>query len=426
MELPSTTEKQREPIYEDVRQLISPGFLVHYATVNGVRIALRSLNRSDTELLRHRLGGAGVSDSIAKNWTIASSVWMIDGQIILGDEGTLYRVYQMVSNLPTRARDDLYAITQQILKKLNNAVNKIEAYLYESESRYLWKSVGLDLVRNSAYGRSAFVGSNSIQGLWVFYNQQEDDREYQQSEWSRARFLTSPHAPKAIKKIAADADKTNKDVEVRRQGVMDRTYYEATGAIPRQGSNKPRHDDNLPGSPWQGIRRAETREELAEDMRRWVLGIKDDHDNVVDGIKARIKQDVEERRRLAQERSEAVRKALEAEGVSGGQLQPLTGQAAKEFMERVSSRIPGAKKVVEGEGYNRAYEKYIAHNPEIGNLKVDESGQVVPGVEIDEKTAEEMLEQMREPKNNPRDIGDLQRQIADRRPTAEDLGLERE
>jgi hypothetical protein len=96
-------------------------------------------------------------------------------------------------------------------------------------------------------------------------------------------------------------------------------------------------------------------------------------------------------------------------------------------MERVAKRIPGAKKVVDGGGHNRAYDKYIKNNPEYGNLRVDEDGKLVTDVQIDEKTAESMLEGMKAPKNKPpTGIGELQQRISDRRPTAQDLGLDEE
>lgn len=43
----------------------------------------------------------------------------------------------------------------------------------------------------------------------------------------------------------------------------------------------------------QGLRMADTEEELREVMRRWVEGIKDDHDLVVDRLKAKVRSDVE-------------------------------------------------------------------------------------------------------------------------------------
>jgi hypothetical protein len=420
MELPRTTPDQREVLYEDVRSLLSPGFLVHYVTVNGIRFALRSLNRNDSILLQHRLGGEGISDRITKSWMIASAVWMVDGQIILGDEGSKHRIYELVYNLPQRARNDLQAVAQQLMSKVSEAVARVEAFLYEGESRYMWRSNGMDMIRQGAFGHQDAVGNNAIQSLWVFFNTQEDAREQSQEEWARTRFMTSPHAPKAIKKISASDQKHDQDMKRRRQGVMDRVFYESTGVITRETKSRER----LPGSPWQGLRRAETPEELQEDMRRWVEGIKDDHDHVVDGIKARIKRDVEARRAQAKTRAEAVRKALDAEGVSGGSLQPLTGDAAKKFMERLSKRIPGAKKVVEGTGHNRAYDKYLKNDPSIGNLRVDDDGRVVPGVEVDEKMAEDMLAGMKKPKDAPTGIGELQQRISDRRPTAQDLGLD--
>ena len=98
MQLPKTTPEQRATMYEDIRTLLSPGFLAHGTTVNGVRVVQRSLNKNDWDLLQYRIDP---NTPISwKRWVVAASIWMVNGQIILGNEGALYRVYEMCSTLP--------------------------------------------------------------------------------------------------------------------------------------------------------------------------------------------------------------------------------------------------------------------------------------------------------------------------------------
>lgn len=158
---------------------------------------------------------------------------------------------------------------------------------------------------------------------------------------------------------------------------------------------------------------AETEEELRESMRRWVAGEKDDHDRVVDNVKAKIKYDVESRRDEARRRREALDAALEEEGITRSQPVMLSGDAGKKFLDRMRSRLPGAKTVVDDHTHNSAYRKYIEHNPEVGDLYVDEqTGEVVSRHPV----TEDMLEVLRKPEPGSQET--LQQKIEKRKPTA--------
>ena len=57
MQLARTTPEQRVEMYEDVRSLIVPGFLAHSFSIGDARFAIRSLDRTDWTILRHRTHG---------------------------------------------------------------------------------------------------------------------------------------------------------------------------------------------------------------------------------------------------------------------------------------------------------------------------------------------------------------------------------
>jgi hypothetical protein len=187
---------------------------------------------------------------------------------------------------------------------------------------------------------------------------------------------------------------------------MDRIYYVAMGVI----------DDNPEARKkskrrFQDVVLAETPEELREEMRRWVAGEKDEHDIVVDGIKTKIREEVEGRRAKDAARRKALQKALEDEGIRPSRMVPLSGKAGQAFLDRVKARVPGVSKVMEGDTHNSAYEKYIAKPTEAGALRVGDDGRVTSDMPTDPK----MLEMMRKKKSQ--DPGSLQEQIENRRPT---------
>jgi len=162
---------------------------------------------------------------------------------------------------------------------------------------------------------------------------------------------------------------------------------------------------------------ADTEEELQDEMRRWVAGINDPHDDVIDYVKAKIKTEKEEEERRGIEHRKALAKAMEDEGFTSSQIVPLTGDAGRDLLARVQSKVPGVSRVVQDQGHNSAYDKYIKNNPRVGTLRVDESGAVTGEKAVD---AEQMLNLLRSPKEGEKK-DTLQEDINSRQPTWESL-----
>jgi len=367
---------------------------------------MRSLDASDWHLLRFRAHGLRDREWIA--WVVASSIWMADGIVYMGEEEALRMLVEMCRRLPTTVLDDLYGILDGLMRRMRRATEIIEAFLYEAESRQLWRSEG-----NAVLARVGSPGllrsHNPVLQLWIFFNQMEDAREHDDYLWSLAKFVAGPHVPKGVKKLNAKDKQRETDLRNRRQGVMDRAYYETRGVIPRR-----ERDANGKKSRrrFQEVHMAESPEELREEMRRWVLGVKDDHDRVVDGVKARIKHEVEMHRREDAERRIALQRAMEEEGMTRTGLVPLVGEAGREFIERMKARVPGLSRVHDEKGHNSAYEKYIANNPEAGELRVAEDGRIISERPVDPR----LLEMMRAPGTG--EETPLQRLVEKRRPVA--------
>jgi len=404
--LPQTTAEQRASIYQNVRALLNPGFLGHVVVVNGTRLALRSLNENDWTLLKYRVDER--SPVNWKRWAVATSIWMVEGQIVVGDEGVLYRVYQMCSSLPYGVLDDLYNVLSALMRNVREATERAEAFLYEDESRYLWKSEGSRLVGSGQMGIGG-IGLNAVQKLWLYYNRLEDDGVKQRQDWELAKFVAGPHVPKGIKKINAKDKQTLAEMKRRRQGVLDRVYYEAQGILSKKKDSGKVSKRSYEG--WK-VQIAETEEELQDEMRRWVAGIKDPHDNVIDYVKSKIKTEKETAAAKGRAQQAALQKALEEEGITKPQLIPMTGRAAQNFLDRVRARVPGTSKVTSDSSHNSAYEKYIKNNPQVGLLSVDEEGNIVSSEPVN---PEEALEVLRRPDEG--EPNDLQSLIANRRPS---------
>lgn len=405
MELAKTTAEQRSEIYDDVRDMLVPGFLSHSFSLGEARFALRSLDREDWRVLQHRTYGATTKQW--RSWCIATAIWMVNGSICSDEEDVVYQLYEMFTSLPMSVVDTVYSILNGLMRRVEAAAAIVEAFLYEQESRHLWSTEGTAILnRRSTAGVRRF--DNAVISLWVYFNQLEDRREDEEREWTMTKFMVGPHAPKGVKKLNAEDKKRTGDLIRRRESTQTRVYYEAMGLLERKDPENPEKSRARIGE----VVMAETEEELRESMRRWVEGVKDDHDRVVDNIKAKIKYDVEKRKEDNRKRREALDAALEEEGMDRTKFVPLVGEAGKKYIERMQARLPGASVVIDDHTHNSAYTKYIEKNPEVGTLHVDEDG----NIQSLEPVTEDMLEVLMKPEQNSEGPS-LQEQIQNRRPS---------
>lgn len=370
--LPRTEFEDRTPFYEDVRSLLTPGFLTEVVTIGGHRFALRTFTTEDFFLLRCR-AGSDAPDFESKAWAIASAIWMVDGQIVHGHQESLLRIFQMCRDMSLPMRDGLYRVLVILTRRMQEATLRAEAYLYESESRFLWKGEGGRLMEHPPIR----VGVNKIQHLWSFYNTIEDQREDYQNRWSLTKFIAGTQAPKGIQKLNAKEQKTEAELEQKRQRVRDRMFYEASG-LPFPTEEESRKFYN--------VNPMETEEDLKKEMARWLKGEKDWHDRIIDFVKNKIRRSVEERRVEEVSHENELERILEEERSS---LEVLSPEMARELLQRTQ----GPKRVLQDTTHNSAYDKYLAQDPIAGYMEVDaEQGVPKPKNAPDE----EMLKHLQE------------------------------
>lgn len=386
--LPDTTFEQRSPLYEDVRSLISPGFIAHPVDVNGVPMSIRSLGVGDFFLLKHRVGHK-FDERRWQSWMVAMSIWMIDGQVVMGDEKALYRLYKMISSLPNSLRISLFSLAMSLIQRMDKAVSRTEAFLYETESRYLWKSEGRDAVYRSTLSDHSKSSFNPVQKLWLYFNTVEDERDQYNQTWTMAKFQIGPHAPKSIQKLNQKDKQQEESLEKRRESVRALMYYTALGVLGPDGEEKKDQ------GPYQEFHVAYTVEELQEQMRQWVAGEKDNHDRTVDAIKAKIRYERESEKAEQAKRQAELARIMEEEGITGSTLRPMSQEDAEGILSRLRDRssTPGAKKIFQDDGHNSAYEKYIKNNPDVGVLRADENGNLIDEG-MDDETREKLMEML--------------------------------
>ena len=376
MPLPATSYEQRRPHYEDLVELVMTGFLSHSVRLNGVSFSLRNVQDRDLFLIQNRAGTAAPYAQWER-WAIAQLVWMMDGFILFHEPNAPVAVYRAMRAVPEGALRPLVGIVMDLTKRVTEATRGVASYSYEDTSRSLWNQIKVHPLpsdRLSGVPGVETLGMNAVQRMWTAYNVIEDWREEDTNAWDQAKFIASAMAPKGVNKIISRDKSARMEERDRRQAVQDRFFYEAVGVLDAEGRDQRGNK--------QFIIKASTPDELAEEMRKWVAGEMDFHDQVVEqykqGIIRRYQQEQADRERRA---AEAAQVAAEA-GEDPLVIQPLIGFSREDLLHMLRGRgnDPNhrvAQVFEDRKGQEYLYEKYLEKPATPGGLEV-RGGRVAP------------------------------------------------
>ena len=369
MRLPRTTYEQRKTLYGDVEGLVSVGFLSHLAVVQGVRFNLRTLNPGDMFMLNARV--SGTSDTEWRLWTVATATWMIDGISLLETPEAAPRVVQTLRALPESAQEILFSLVLGLFSRQQRASVLTEAYCYEDISRYTWRALGgQHPMTQAGIPGVERLGANPAQQLWTAYNIVEDQRHDDEQRWEGFKLAASATAPKGVKKLNQKDQQARASEKERREAIMDRGYYRALGVINEKGHLS----GDAAGDLGVQIIGPKSDEDLQEEMRKWVTGEMDWHDEVVANYKRKITERYEAEKRAREERVQAARQVAQQHGED---LRPraLVGYTADALQELLRSRqrgarAPGVRQIITSPGgQDYLYQKYLEEAPSPGHLQ---------------------------------------------------------
>lgn len=348
-------------MYEDLTRLVVPGFLTARLKFGKLTLGVRSLSENDLSLLRvvAKEGGTDWPNQIA-----AASIWMVNGMPLLESHPYSIQIArELLTNSHKSVVRGVFSQAVSFFARMKEANRYFEAFLYEEESRRLWKGTNngtFPIWTQSGLPGLDRLGMNSFQTSWTQWNRSEDDRDDDAYQWSLTKILVSVQSSKGAKKLdGKDKTRINAEKE-RRTQVQDRAYYRYVGAIDDEGK------ETL--HPAVQVHQPRSASELSEEMRRWVAGEQDFHDQVVADYKNRVKVKYEQREidkdRAIQSARE--RRALE-EQVLGTKKPALVGYTPDQLRELKPDAFggarPGAKFVIEADPTARNFNRYLRESP---------------------------------------------------------------
>ena len=345
--LPETTSQQRQEMYEDITELVTVGFLSAPVRVGPLNLNFRSLNDGDLYLLRQRT--AFIDGEDFRRWLLATSTWMVGGQILLSDPNAALVCFNGFRSLRPVHSKILTYIIDALMTRQSRCYALLEAFLLEGASRSLWRQTG-GIYPSSTYSGLPvrYLGMNVVQKIWLAHNRMEDIREQVESDWAHAKLVASASSPKGVEQLNQKEQTMRQTAKERKQELLDRTYYKWIGYLKEDGTVK--------GMDVPVFRQASTSDELADEMRKWVSGELDFHDRVVAEYKQFVLDSYEREMAERQQRVEEVRRQLDEQGEDTEAI-TLVGYTLDQLRERVQPTL--RKTVYENpKGATFLYDRY--------------------------------------------------------------------
>jgi len=360
-------------MYGDLTELISPGFLSTSVDVEGHRYVLRSLSQNDLLFLHKYVRD---DDPMWRVHLVAHSVWMVDGVPLLEESSLAHKVvYDSLCHTGRVLFREMLGTVYGFFARMREANFYLESYLYEEDSRRMWRGLGkgrYPMSYKTAIPGVEKLGLNPLQSAWLSWNQMEDTRDDQEYVWSNTKVLVSLQSHKGYESLTNKDRQRAETEDGRRATVRDKAW--------RRFKYGDRPEENIRRGPeGEGVQKARTTDELEDEMRRWIRGEYDWHDTVVEAYKNRIREEQEERERQKAEIMAELRAKREAEeknlGVATPRLRPITPEELAEI--RGSAPRAGTRFITEADPVSRTFNRYLRPTVQPGKLSVDSSGNIV-------------------------------------------------
>lgn len=316
--LPETYGGTDESVWHEVEDFLFQGFLTATSNIAGKSFVFKTLNHHELrniDFMRpSRASPPEVRDAY-RCALIAHSVFMVDGVNALNDRPRhVHRISRTVSRLPAGVRDKIIEHLTALNERASRLHPLVEVYAYENRSRFRWAQVQPAHVHAplvTGIAGTDCLGMTTSQALWTAVNRIQDRREEMDRDWSNAKFIGSCFAGKGVIAIderdKARADRERVDREERKIEVLyDYLNRSVRGKPQEQVIDLPDGRKAVvvrSGSP-DGRWRADSAEELRDQLERALSGEKDHHDLVIEAkereLEARARSVSDEKHRIFQ------------------------------------------------------------------------------------------------------------------------------
>lgn len=331
-----------DEIWKDLEEYLFSGFLSSPAKLPNAEFVFKTLNHSEIRNIGYLRGN---SDSKFRGAFIAHSMFIAMGKNVLHDRADhIDKLIRIAEKIPTSQQDKIFDNLNSLNKRASRLYPLVEAYVHESRSRYRWlylKRVPIHSIEATGIPGTFSLGMNYCQQSWVAMNEIIDKKDDTEISWNHAKFIGSCFAGRGM----ASIDEQDKARRNREQQEIEEKKMQILRAYIAQTDGKEIDSDegvvSLPDgrkATVEGRFKAESVEELAEQLSASLSGEKDWHDKIVEEHFRR-----ERERQLALEKQNKQvaasqrNRVFEAGEPISGSSTVLSRDSAEEYVKRMQA-----------------------------------------------------------------------------------------
>jgi len=289
--VPDYYKKIDENVWEELEKYLFTGFLTSSAYILDRTFIFKTLNHHEVRNLDYfkllRKSSTEVRASFRASF-IAHSILYIDGENTLYDRMRhIRRLISTISKIPAGVQEEMTGNLGSLNARANRLYPLTEVYAHENRSRFKWlhmQSSPINSPLNTGIQGTDELGANYCQQMWVALNRLLDNREQLEADWSNTKFMGGCFAGKGIRAVE-EKDKGRKEKEK-----LD-LYDLKTKVLFRYLNRDAGPEDVAPKqvtlpdgrmATVEKLFRAESVEELANQLSAALSDEKDYHDKVIE------------------------------------------------------------------------------------------------------------------------------------------------
>lgn len=357
-------QKQYDGVWDEVHLHLTQGFLTSSSHVLGHTFVLKTVNEHELRMIDaakpHRNASMEARTSF-RSLFIAYSLFMVDGENVLVDRPRQMRkLVRTVAKLPGPVQDKILDGLASLNQRASRLHPMVEVYAYENRSRFRWLQVVDSPVHSTlstGIPGTGDLGMNGCQSIWTALNRLIDRREMMERDWQNAKFVGSCFAGKGVRSIdERDRNRSEKE-RTEREDLKMKVLFRYLNRLPPGSDGEPERMIETPDGRQMKVEktfRAESAEELADQLSAALSGEKDYHDIIVDAqlqkLAGRAKELEEDHRALFQRSDQSRGDA----GMAGGGTRVMgSRQDADAYLKRMEElqriQLQKARRVEPGE-----------------------------------------------------------------------------
>ncbi len=289
-----------DEVWTDLEAYLYQGFLTSSAHIVGKTFVFKTINHHELRYisyLRSMKTAPSEAQELHRAALISHSVFMIDGENLLPDRHRkTARLIKLVSRLPSSAQDSIVEALAAVNEKASLLRPLVEVFVHETRSRFRWMhSSGSPVhstVNTGVHGTDE-IGMNYCQQSWVALNRLLDVKEQMERDWTNAKFVGSCFAGKGVRAV----DEKDRARAAREKSEQEELKVKVLhGYLNRTPGELKEPEVFLPDGRKAvvvGRFRADSAQELADQMEAVVNQEKDHHDLVIEAKMRQVRERAE-------------------------------------------------------------------------------------------------------------------------------------